>query len=249
MLVLNVKKFSNQTSSTTYYLAMLRFSFLILICAACSSKPQINIAKANLSGFSYLALGDSYTIGESVAETDRWCVQLATLLSKEKIMTATPDIIAKTGWTTAELNDGIVAAKNGAQYDVVSLLIGVNNQYRGQSLERYRTEFKALLQTSIKFAKGRSDRVFVLSTPDWGVSPFANGRDTAKISREIDAFNAVAREESERAMVVFVDITPQSRLGRGDASMIAKDGLHFSGKMYQLWAGAALPMVIKLLEK
>ena len=144
---------------------MLRFSFLVLICAACSSKPQINVAKANQGGFSYLALGDSYTIGESVPEADRWCVQLATLLSKEKTMTALPDIIAKTGWTTAELADGILAAKNGAQYDVVSLLIGVNNQYRGQSLERYRTEFKALLQTSIKYAKGRPDRVLCFQHP------------------------------------------------------------------------------------
>ena len=228
---------------------MVKIIALLLLSMAFSCKPSMNDSDTATNGFSYLALGDSYTIGESVSVADRWCVQLAVLLSKQKITTAAPNIIAQTGWTTAELADGIAAAKNTKQYDMVSLLIGVNNQYRGQSTERYRTEFRELLRTAIAYAKGRPDRVFVLSTPDWGVTPFAAGRNVAKIGGEIDAFNAVARSECERVSVVFVDITAQSRLGLGDATMIAKDGLHFSGKMYQLWADAALPVVAKLLEK
>ncbi len=224
---------------------------LALGCLACvsDSEPDGYVPSKAPDGLPFLSLGDSYTIGESVEESVRWSVQLADLLRKEGIQVASPDIIARTGWTTAELTDAIKASKNEKKYDLVSLLIGVNNQYRGQSVERFRTEFKDLLQTSLTYAKGRKDRVFVLSIPDWGVSPFGATRDRSQISREIDQFNAVAEEESQKAGILYIDITPISRSGLGQADMFASDGLHFSGKMYGLWAKEALPEVKALLSK
>ncbi|KAB7732239.1 SGNH/GDSL hydrolase family protein [Rudanella paleaurantiibacter] len=196
--------------------------------------------------FSMLSLGDSYTIGESVDPKDRWSVQLAGMLRNGGIDVADPDIIARTGWTTDELQAAIRASGNTKTYDYVSLLIGVNNQYRGQSLEKYRTEFRQLLQTAITFAKGNTGRVFVLSIPDWGRSAFARGRDREQIAREIDAFNAVAKDECGKVGVVFVDITPVSRAAEGDASQFADDGLHYSGKHMKGWAELALPVVKSL---
>lgn len=171
------------------------------------------------------------------------------MLRKDDIAVAPPDIIARTGWTTADLMDGIKEARKKKDYKLVSLLIGVNNQYRGQSLERYRTEFRSLLETCVEYANGRKQRVFVLSTPDWGVSPFGAGSDRAKVAREIDAFNDVAKEECDKAGILYIDVTPISRTGLGDPSMFASDGLHFSGKMYGLWATEALPKVKEVLSK
>ncbi len=228
---------------------------LALCCLACVSNedsflPPDPVAKVDTTqGASFLSLGDSYTIGESVPEAERWSVQLAALLRKDGIAVKMPDIIARTGWTTADLTDGIKEARKKKDYKLVSLLIGVNNQYRGQSIERYRTEFRSLLATSVEYAGGRKERVFVLSTPDWGVSPFGAKSDRSKVAREIDAFNAVAKEECEKAGILYVDITPISRSGLGDPSMFASDGLHFSGKMYGLWAMEALPKVKGLLSK
>ncbi|WP_128547145.1 SGNH/GDSL hydrolase family protein [Larkinella soli] len=194
----------------------------------------------------YLALGDSYTIGESVAASDRWSVQMAGLLRREGVSVADPEIIARTGWTTDELQAGIRQSGVRGPFGVVSLLIGVNNQFRGQSPEKYRTEFRELLQTATQFADEKPGRVFVLSIPDWGVSPYARTFDRGKIAREIDTFNAVAKEECGKAGVAFIDITPLSRQAAGDPSQIAEDGLHFSGKQYRLWAEKALPVVKKM---
>lgn len=227
------------------------FIFLLLItaCTADSPSQKMDGTLLNIPGtYRYLALGDSYTIGESVPADDRWPVQLADLLRKDKISVASPEIIARTGWTTAELAAGIDAAKPLNNYDLVSLLIGVNNQYRGQSLERYRTELRELLTRGVQFAGGRPNRVLVLSTPDWGVTPFASGQNRAQIAREIDAFNQVEREECEKLKIVFVDITPLSRTALGDASQVADDKLHFSGKMYKQWAEMALLITKKMLE-
>lgn len=228
---------------------------LAFCCLTCvsnteSSPPPGPVVKPDTTqGVPFLSLGDSYTIGESVPEAARWSVQLAELLRKDGIAVASPDIIARTGWTTAELMGGIREARKKKDYKLVSLLIGVNNQYRGQSLERYRTEFRSLLETSIESASGRKQRVFVLSTPDWGVSPFGAGSDRARVAREIDAFNTVAKEECDKAGILYIDITPISRTGLGDPSMFASDGLHFSGKMYGLWAMEALPKVKGILSK
>lgn len=192
---------------------------------------------------SYLALGDSYTIGEGAAPADRWPVQLAGLARQQGLGLAEPDIIARTGWTTAELQGAIRDANNPKTYGLVSLLIGVNNQYRGQSVAIYRTEFRELLATAIRFAGGRARHVVVLAIPDWGQSPYARGRDQARIGQEIDQFNAVAHEECQSADVAFVDITPLTRSAAGDARQFTADGLHYTGSQMQRWAELALPVV------
>ncbi len=180
----------------------------------------------------YLALGDSYTIGESVAVEERWPVQLA-----KRWKLGEPEIIAKTGWTTDELNAAIDKANPQGPYGLVTLLIGVNNQYRGRSSAQYRDEFRALLQRAVGFAGGKAKNVIVVSIPDWGVTPFAKERDRAKIAREIDEFNAINREETAKAGARYVDITPISRRAASDESLVAPDGLHPSGKMYTEWVG------------
>lgn len=200
----------------------------------------------------YLALGDSYTIGESVDERDRWPNQLASLVEAspefEKSGGVEVTIIARTGWTTDELWQGIQAREIHPPYDLVSLLIGVNNQYRGRDLEEYREQFVFLLNKSIEYAGGDANRVIVLSIPDWGVTPFAADRDAGQIAVEIDRFNAVNREETEKAGAHYIDITPISREAARDAAWIAGDGLHPSGRMYAAWAERALPVVLEILN-
>jgi len=210
-----------------YYRYALGAGLAVLLLTSCSAMPPETHAR-------YLALGDSYTIGESVAAEERFPNQLARALSAGE-----PQIIAKTGWTTDELNAAIDDADPKGPYDLVTLLIGVNNQYRGRGADEYRTQFTALLQRAIGFAGGNAKRVVVVSIPDWGVTPFAEGRDRAKIGREIDQFNAINREEAARAGAHWVDITPISR--RNDSSLVAGDGLHPSGAQYAEWVRAILP--------
>lgn len=195
----------------------------------------------------YLALGDSYTIGESVAEAERFPNQLAGMLANEG-ETVEVKIIARTGWTTDELWEGIQKETFSPPYDMVSLLIGVNNQYRGRDIEDYREGFAFLLDKAIEFAGGDSKRVIVFSIPDWGVTPFAAGRDAAQIASEIDAFNQVNFEETQNAGAHYVDVTPVSRQAKDDPTLIAADGLHPSGKMYAEWAKSALPIALEILK-
>lgn len=183
----------------------------------------------------YLALGDSYTIGESVAESERWPVQLAKELSDNGIKVAAPQIIARTGWTTDELKAAIAAANLNQTYDMVSLLIGVNNQFRGRDVEQFRGEFIDLLNQAVGFAGGDKSNVFVVSIPDWGVTPFAKSRDQQKISKEIDAYNAVCKEEAVKMGIQYFDITPISREAVSNSALVASDGLHPSGEMYGRW--------------
>lgn len=196
----------------------------------------------------YLALGDSYTIGTSVEETERWPVQLAERLRADSIQVELT-VIAHNGWTTDELWQGIREQNPQPSFDLVSLLIGVNNQYRGYDIEQYRRQFAMLIAEAIEYAGGRADRVFVLSIPDWGVTPFAEGRDRAQVAREIDAFNAVNREETLKAGARYVDVTPVSRQAPNDLSLLASDGLHPSGKMYALWVDLAYPIVLNMLGR
>lgn len=198
----------------------------------------------------YLALGDSYTIGESMPAAEQWPMQLARMLGERGVPVAAPTVLARTGWTTAELSDAMDGARLRAPFDLVSLLIGVNNQYRGLAPGDYQRELGVLLDRAIALAGGHAQRVFMLSIPDWGVTPFAKSgtRDRERIAREIDIFNAIAREETARRGVAFVDITPISRDPGARAEMLAADGLHPSGKQYALWAERALPVVERLLE-
>jgi lysophospholipase L1-like esterase len=197
----------------------------------------------------YLALGDSYTIGESVRPEERWPVQLAARLRQADISIDDPFIIATTGWTTDELSAGINVAKPVGPFDLVSLLIGVNNQYRGRRADEYRREFTALLQRAIQFTGDRPARVLVLSIPDWGVTPFAADRDRARIRAEIDQFNAINRAVTEQFGARYVDVTPISRRAASDTGLIANDGLHPSGKMYALWADLAFPVAREALKE
>jgi len=199
-----------------------------------------------LSTFRYLALGDSYTIGESVLVEERWPIQLAKLLETDDIQTEVM-IIARTGWTTSELWQGIQAERIQPPYDLVSLLIGVNNQYRGDEINEYREQFDFLLRKSIEYAEENANHVLVLSIPDWSVTPFAAGRDRERIAKEINEFNSVNRELSEKAAVQYVDIMPISQEALNNQLLIAPDGLHPSGKMYALWAEKAYPTVRSIL--
>ncbi len=185
---------------------------------------------------SYLALGDSYTIGEGVPLYESYPYQAVQILRKKGLNILAPEIVAKTGWTTDELQNAINTAKFLPLYDLVTLLIGVNNQYRGKSAEMYAEEFETLLKQAIAFAGNDKGRVVVLSIPDWGATPFAEGRDRAKITAEIDAFNAINRKISSKYKVHYIDITPGTRLAAQDPTLVTKDKLHPSGKEYAKWA-------------
>ncbi len=184
----------------------------------------------------YLALGDSYTIGEQVLLTESFPYQLVQLLRQNNIEIAAPEIIAKTGWATDELLAAVIDYHFLKKYDFVSLLIGVNNQYRGKSIAAYEIEFEILLKKAIVLGGNISVNVFVLSIPDWGVTPFATEKNTAKISVEIDAFNAACKSIALLYNCTFIDITLQQRINVKDAKMLASDALHPSAKEYATWA-------------
>ena len=186
--------------------------------------------------YTFLALGDSYTIGESVSANDNFPNQVVQLLRKVGFDFRTPEIIAKTGWTTDELLAAIHNQNLLVKYDFVTLLIGVNNQYRGRTVDNYKTEFENLLKQAIQFADDNKNHVIVLSIPDWGVTPFAEGRDRQQISNEIDNYNAANKQIAERYGVQYLDITPWTREAATDISLLANDGLHPSGKEYKRWA-------------
>ena len=179
--------------------------------------------------FKYLALGDSYTIGESVSEQDRWPNQLAARLN-----ISNPKIIATTGWRTDDLVGAIKSANLKAEYDLVSLLIGVNNQYQGKSAKQYEVEFEGLLKTAIHLAKGKSKNVFVVSIPDYGFTPYGKPKQEL-ITTQINEFNKINKRITARYKVTYFNITEISRRGLQEPELVAGDGLHPSGEMYTLW--------------
>ncbi len=189
----------------------------------------------------YLALGDSYTIGEALNVEDSWPMQWAHALRANGIDVADPGIIAKTGWATDELSDALDEAESNSTirppYDLVSLLIGVNNQYRGRSAENYREEFSGLLKRAIAYAGNKNSHVFIVSIPDWGITEFGqkSGRDLAQIARELDTYNQINREVSKQAGVHWVDISKVTREVGADPEFYAEDGLHPSRALYALW--------------
>jgi lysophospholipase L1-like esterase len=199
--------------------------------------------------YSYLALGDSYTIGEGVPVYDNFPYQTVQLLRKAGHEFYAPEIVAKTGWTTDELQTAIAGNRLLAVYDVVSLLIGVNNQYRGRSIQEYTQQFEALLQQAIGFAGKKKEHVFVLSIPDWGVTPFAKDRNSATIAHEIDSFNAVNKLFAEKYGVHYIDITPGTRLAANDLSLLATDQLHYSGKEHLKWATRLAGAIESILSR
>ncbi|MFW2477874.1 MAG: SGNH/GDSL hydrolase family protein [Sediminibacterium sp.] len=186
--------------------------------------------------FSYLALGDSYTIGESVPLHEGFPYQVVQLLRKKGIHFHAPEVVAKTGWTSFELADHILHTTLNEQYDFVSLLIGVNNQYRGLPVADFKEEFQYLLKKAIHLADNKPERVIVLSIPDWGVTPFASGNDSNSISQAIDDFNKVCEEATKQLGGHYINITPQTRLAKNDTTLLASDQLHYSAKSHAVWA-------------
>lgn len=194
-----------------------------------------------------LALGDSYTIGEAVTSAERWPALLAQRLRQAGVDVGEPQIVAVTGWTTDELAQGMDAAALLPAHDLVTLQIGVNNQYRGRGLDEYAVQFGALLKRAIALAGDRAGRVLVVSIPDWGVTRFAReqGRDPAQIARELDDFNACARDLAEGRGARFVDITP---ISRRHPELVAGDGLHPSAEQYARWVEAIAPIAREALR-
>ena len=197
----------------------------------------------------YLALGDSYTIGQSVDVADRFPMQTVKLLQLDGIKIGTPEIIAQTGWTTDNLLSSLrYAAPSRPTYDIVTLLIGVNNQYQHKPQQEYADQFLSLLTKSIAYAGNRKNRVIVLSIPDYSVTPFANGSDRQSIAKDIDAFNAINKHISDSAGTFYLDVTGFSRLAGSETSLVAVDGLHPSGSQYSLWARDLAPLILKALQ-
>ena len=195
----------------------------------------------------YLALGDSYTVGRLVPAEDSFPYQLTAKLKSKGFNMASPTLIAQNGWRTDELIKGIAGSGVNKQFDVVTLLIGVNNQFQGFNGDTYRAEFAQLLTTAIAYARGNKAHVFVLSIPDWGVTPFAAIRSPAKIAAQIDLYNKINREESEKAGVNYIDITDITRDVGDDLAYLASDHLHPSAKLYRLWVNRVSKQVEKRL--
>ena len=209
--------------------------------------PRPPVPAAGPNALRFLALGDSYTIGERAEPAERWPVQLAVALRRDGINMGDPEIIARTGWTTGDLLAAMDQAKPAGPYDLVGLLIGVNNEFQGRDEDEYRREFGVLLDRSIALAGGRAGRVVVLSIPDWGVTPFASysGAIRPQVATAIDRFNAINKELTQKAGAAYVDITP---ISRSHPEMIVSDGLHPNGAQYALWVKQALPAVEKGLQ-
>jgi lysophospholipase L1-like esterase len=197
-----------------------------------------------------LALGDSYTIGEGVAADGRWPTLLAHRLQREGMVLAEPEIVAATGWTTDELAAAMDAAAFAPPYALTTLLVGVNDQYRGRATDTYREPFRTLLARAIALAGDQAQHVVALSIPDWGVTDFARGRgdDAAGIAQAIDAFNAVARDETMRAGAHWLDVTAIARACGALPGMLAADGLHPSATQYALWTQQLLPLARDILR-
>ena len=207
------------------------------------TKPMTN------DSLTYLALGDSYTVGEAEPQAQSYPYQLVDSLNSKGYKVLRPEVIATTGWTTQDLINAIATSGiNGKKFDFVTLLIGVNDQYQHLSIDVYRQNFTQLLNEAIRFAGGDTSKVFVISIPDWGVTPFANGQDSV-IYPEIINFNAVNLSISKAAGVNYIDVTPTSRTAANEPTLIAPDGLHFSGKMYAEWVKLLEPAIEARLKK
>ncbi|NCU02376.1 MAG: SGNH/GDSL hydrolase family protein [Chitinophagaceae bacterium] len=222
------------------------FLFFIFTISCNSSKMPTNNTQKT---YTYLALGDSYTIGESVPENKNFPHQVVDLLRKEKLTIDEPAIVAKTGWTTDELQEQLSRTRLAVPFDFVTLLIGVNNQYRGRSEKEYAQQFEELLQQAMGYAGDKANHVIVLSIPDWGVTPFAKDRDRNKIAKEIDAFNTINETIAKKYKVHYINITPFTREAANDKTLVAEDGLHPSAKDYARWAGKVKEVMVREMKK
>ena len=241
------------TISFVFTTMKILFAFIsILFCFACVKKqepvsnPPVG-TPATPVVYTWLALGDSYTIGQGVNQNDRFPAQTVTALLQAGIQVQAPTYIATTGWTTGNLQYGI-SNSNPNKHTVVSLLIGVNDQYQRRDTIGYRQRFTELLVKAIELANGKKQNVFVLSIPDYSVTPFAASFDTAQIRKEIDWFNTINHNVTQQYNCPYLDITPSTKEGRTNRSLIAADGLHPSGLEYKRWADKLAPMVVQALK-
>ena len=196
-----------------------------------------------------LCLGDSYTIGESVPLHESFPYQAVQRLRKNGFNFQAPEIVAKTGWTTFELAEHILHTSLNEHYDFVTLLIGVNNQYRGLSIEDFKTDFEFILNKAIHFANENSSHVIVLSIPDWGITPFAKGKNIeSTISAEIDSFNTICEEYAKRYNAHYIYITEETRKAKNDMGLLASDGLHYSAKEMSIWADKISSVIENIIK-
>lgn len=250
-------------------LLIISLLFSFFVCLACGKekniiKPAENVMPpkdtmmnqpaadtlrtSDSTGAKFLALGDSYTIGQSVGENERFPAQTVRLLQSQNINAQYPEYIATTGWTTTNLLSAINSQNPSKDFDIVTLLIGVNDQYQTEDTTGYRERFSELLNKAVEFAGGRKTHVFVLSIPDYGATPFVQQSNKAAVSMQIDQFNAINKEITLQNGITYIDITPSTRQAANDASLIANDGLHPSGKEYAVWAGMLAPLIKKVLQ-
>ncbi len=222
----------------------------ILFFSGCQqeSKSTVSDQEISFQEITFLALGDSYTIGESVDKEERWPVQLADSLRQRGYSVSPPDIIAETGWTTADLQEAIKEKNPQKSYDLVSLLIGVNNQYQNLNFEQFEQEFEQLLSQAITFAKDGKEDVFVVSIPNYGATPFGQIRNPEQIRKELKQYNETAQSIAEEYEITFINITPISEKALDNPELTASDDLHPSGKMYQQWVSKMLPSILPKIE-
>lgn len=196
----------------------------------------------------YLALGDSYTIGQSVSVNERFPYLIVEALRQNGVAVNDPQYLATTGWTTINLQQAIEAKSFNSHYDLVTLLIGVNDQYQGLDTAGYRVRFTQLLEKSIALAGNRSNHVIVLSIPDYSATPFVSENGKEKVSAEIKSFNSINKEVTLQYQIEYVDITPATLAASTDLSLVANDHLHYSGKEHKIWAEMVLPVALKILK-
>lgn len=219
-----------------YFKGMITFRNFQRFCTLFLIFVLATPATAQNDSITFLALGDSYTYGASELRVNSWPIQLVSQLRKNKTTIKAPVIVAKPGWTTTDLLSGIEDEVANTKFDLVSLLIGVNNQYKNRDISIFKKEFPILLDKSIALAKDEPKNVIVLSIPDWSVTPFARFKDKSKIVKELETYNAIIKDEAIKSGTTYIDITKISRNALVNPSLMASDSLHPSKKMYRLWA-------------
>ena len=228
---------------------LLQFLIISTLLLSCSNMNETNsYLNAPPKPIRMLSLGDSYTIGTSVDVEERFPAQVIALLRHRGFEVTEIELVAQNGWTSGELLAGIRSSSVQGLFDFVTLLIGVNNQFRDYDPHEYQQDFRELLRIAIVFAGGRPERVVVLSIPDWGATPFARGMDREQISQDIDLFNQIKRFETQAVGAQYVDVTLLSRDVHDDPSLMAEDGLHLSGKMYSMWAELVVEIILPTLQ-
>lgn len=231
-----------------FSLKLLTPCLILALTSACTSKIDAT-QTVDSEPIRYLALGDSYTIGTGINEENNYPNQLTDSLNARAYTFDTTAVIATNGWTTSDLKNGIEESQPDTNFDLVSLLIGVNNQYQGLDVELYQTEFKELLDQAIRFANGDTSSVFIISIPNYGVTPFGQSRDPIMIEEEIKIYNNIAKDFSTDYGIPFINVTDISEMAENDLTLLASDNLHPSAVMYAMWVEKMLPAVTQILTK